>query len=735
MDLDQITSLLESMRQDITSGLEQNRNELAQSHSTLSEIKSDLAQTQADLSKMNGDLSNELSGIQSELGKVRGEIRQEVASVNTELSAAIKTVETALRAEVTKSSETLRGEIEYISKSTEELRESLSNLKLVQEKVVRDQVEFERNVTALHDTVRNNHTEMQADICSVKASHRSFVLRSGSLFSKFHDDLSRCEVDMSQYVDAAVNEFSTLVENVQGMCTDKYVSIQREVNSRIDSLESQLSSITATYALSGQSQYALNGQRDHLNRESNAMPVQRIIHPNVTKERTGRVCSSRLVPQEHNLYSAENEATVPLRSFHAFSQERDSHVLHNERIVPSPFHSIPGQSSRFYTDGNSLFLANGNHYSNSNDNHNVNTRSNTRFDSQVTVGNQAIHSTFGNQKVTSTEPLSRCEPCIPAPDEAYESDQSDHVNRGKQSVSHSSRLKFSDIKLLTKFSGSPSDVLPTTFLTQFEQEMKFLGVPPSQFLNVLDFCLVDNALKWYQVQRKKIDTYQDFQAALVNHYQNTFVVANRLTALRTERFAPAKHISVESFIVNRCQEMKALAPNISEVEIISSLIPLLPSRFQNYLVASHHVRFSEFLSCVQRLESLSGLSSDFRGQGQPSHNNANRHYQARPHERRVNRVGYDSGYYHFEGNSNHNPHQSNSRQQNSSRRSRNNRRNGRGSRANQYSRNSSSVPREEVQSSDSHDHNGFDDNQEGYGSHSSSNGPVNYPQEISRSLN
>ena len=162
-------------------------------------------------------------------------------------------------------------------------------------------------------------------------------------------------------------------------------------------------------------------------------------------------------------------------------------------------------------------------------------------------------------------------------------------------------IRLSDIKNLECFDGSVESKLPVTYLNEIIEDLKILGVHPSQYLNVFKILLVGSARIWYSTHAKYFRTFDDFVDRFITHYQSDAIRVHRLAQVFTKRYSPQEG-SVLTFFWKKVEEFQNLSPHLTHNEIISSIISVLPYRYRSYLVGRLFHTLEEFADVLIDIE-------------------------------------------------------------------------------------------------------------------------------------
>jgi hypothetical protein len=183
------------------------------------------------------------------------------------------------------------------------------------------------------------------------------------------------------------------------------------------------------------------------------------------------------------------------------------------------------------------------------------------------------------------------------------------------------KLRLTDIKSFTTFSSANGDLSAKAFLYQFEQECKALMMPKYQWMDVIPFALKDSASTWFLSNREKINDYDDFRKLFLQYFQSENWTYTRLTRLRTRTFNPRVDLSVEHFVTKRFNEIKEMDEGLSESQICTALIPLLPVSYQRQLASISALELRRILDVVRKLEDIYETNdqkrTNYREEAQP----------------------------------------------------------------------------------------------------------------------
>ena len=198
--------------------------------------------------------------------------------------------------------------------------------------------------------------------------------------------------------------------------------------------------------------------------------------------------------------------------------------------------------------------------------------------------------------------------------------------------------KIAELRNLITFSGNIDEKLPSVFLQELKDILASYDCYPRDYLEAVQYTLVGPANTWFQMNRSRFQNFESFETALIDTYQNPALVASRLTLLRNERYSQVNFKSVSEFAIDRFQKLKILSPNTPDVEIVATVMCLLPIRFQTALATNLFMNFPEFVASIQRLEAF-GSSQHGDNRNYPTRNEHGRNAY---HQQRVRTVGWTS---------------------------------------------------------------------------------------------
>lgn len=194
-------------------------------------------------------------------------------------------------------------------------------------------------------------------------------------------------------------------------------------------------------------------------------------------------------------------------------------------------------------------------------------------------------------------------------------------------VSRSGRLRISDLKALSRFSGDGTTESSQDFINKFLREMQFSGVPKAEFLSIVPLLLDGPAKSWFESYQGQIFTWEQFVIMLNETFDSLGMKASRLSALRSSRFNPREHKSVVDFVLERYQQLRSLDPFTAEEMRLRTIMDLLPSSVQSAVVGRMFNNIQELLRTVQDVETH---YRKFKDKQQRSYNEGNRGFRNAP---------------------------------------------------------------------------------------------------------
>jgi hypothetical protein len=149
------------------------------------------------------------------------------------------------------------------------------------------------------------------------------------------------------------------------------------------------------------------------------------------------------------------------------------------------------------------------------------------------------------------------------------------------------RMRLSEIKSFTQYPSTGEEMSAKTFLEQFEDEAKVIGIQRNQYMKVIPFLLHGTVKSWFRSNRKRMKTYQAFTTRFMEYHQSEEYTYSRLNRLKTTPFNPKVDNNVEQFVNDRYQMMRDLDPTMSETQACHGIISLLPLAYQHHLATVH----------------------------------------------------------------------------------------------------------------------------------------------------
>mgnify|MGYP002716459805 CR=1 FL=1 len=163
-------------------------------------------------------------------------------------------------------------------------------------------------------------------------------------------------------------------------------------------------------------------------------------------------------------------------------------------------------------------------------------------------------------------------------------------------------IKLSDIQNLETFDGSIEQKLPATYLQDVLEDLQLLGVSENQYVKIFQKLMRGSARIWFHNNIRSFRTFEDFAERFLEHFQTDSTRVLRLAKVFTRKYEH-KDGSILDFFWRKVEEFQNLSPNLSTMEIISSIIGLLPYSYRTFIIGRQFQTLEEFSVVLNDIES------------------------------------------------------------------------------------------------------------------------------------
>lgn len=129
------------------------------------------------------------------------------------------------------------------------------------------------------------------------------------------------------------------------------------------------------------------------------------------------------------------------------------------------------------------------------------------------------------------------------------------------------------------FQGKTSEN-PMAFIKHFDEYVALFGLTEKEALKCLNLCLKSTAYFWWEIERERINSYDEFKDSFRAQFWNAQVQGNLRARMHSERFDPKKGKGVEEHLSEVYERSRNLSPPMDDTEFVAMVIGQLPYRYQ-----------------------------------------------------------------------------------------------------------------------------------------------------------